>query len=75
MGIGDPFLYLENDGRRAATVSILDAPKVVELGIEVIDATALGGDELIASGGSPKPPSRPTSRCSSPTTCARTGSS
>ena len=50
MGIGDPFLYLENEGRRAATVSILDAPKVVELGIEVIDATALGGDDLIASG-------------------------
>ena len=28
-GIGDPFLYLENDGRRAATVSVLDAAKVV----------------------------------------------
>ena len=24
-GIGDPFLYLEHDGRRAATVSVLDA--------------------------------------------------
>jgi Xaa-Pro aminopeptidase len=50
VGIGDPFLYLENDGRRAATVSILDAPKVAELGVEIIDATSLGGDELIASG-------------------------
>jgi Xaa-Pro aminopeptidase len=50
VGIGDPFLYLENDGRRAATVSILDAPKVADLGIEIIDATSLGGDELIASG-------------------------
>jgi Xaa-Pro aminopeptidase len=50
VGIGDPFLYLEHDGRRAATVSVLDAPKVAELGIEVLDPATLGSDDLIASG-------------------------
>ena len=37
VGIIDPFLYAEADGRRAATVSVLDADKVAALGIEVID--------------------------------------
>jgi Xaa-Pro aminopeptidase len=32
-GIIDPFLYLEDNGRRAATVSVLDAHKVAEHGI------------------------------------------
>jgi Xaa-Pro aminopeptidase len=50
VGIGDPFLYLENEGRRAATVSVLDAPKVSALGIEVIDPATLGSDDLIAAG-------------------------
>jgi Xaa-Pro aminopeptidase len=49
-GIIDPFLYAEVDGRRAATVSVLDADKVAALGIEVIDAATLGGDALLASG-------------------------
>ncbi len=49
-GIGDPFLYLENDGRRAATVSVLDAAKVSEHGIEIIDPSSLGGDDLVAAG-------------------------
>ena len=31
-GIVDPFLYLENDGRRAATVTVLEADKVSALG-------------------------------------------
>src|SRR5262249_44129922 len=48
-GIGDPFLYLERDGRRAATVSMLDAHKVPE-DIEVIDGATLGRDDLIGSG-------------------------
>jgi Xaa-Pro aminopeptidase len=49
-GIGDPFLYLENDGRRAATVSILDAAKVSKHGIEILDPSTLGSDELLAAG-------------------------
>ena len=48
--ITDAFLYLENDGRRAATVSVLDAPKVAEAGIEIIDPITLGQDDLVAAG-------------------------
>jgi Xaa-Pro aminopeptidase len=48
--IVDPFLYVEVDGRRVATVSVLDADKVRPLGIEVIDPAQLGRDELIAQG-------------------------
>jgi Xaa-Pro aminopeptidase len=50
LGIGDAFLYLEVDGRRAATVSVLEADKVSALGIEVIDPDTLGNDDLIAAG-------------------------
>jgi Xaa-Pro aminopeptidase len=50
LGIGDPFLYLEDGERRVATVSVLEADKVSALGIEVIDPAKLGSDELIASG-------------------------
>jgi Xaa-Pro aminopeptidase len=49
-GIIDPFLYAEVDGRRAATVSVLDADKVAKLGIDVLDPATLGADELLASG-------------------------
>lgn len=49
-GIGDPFLYLEAGSRRAATVTVLDAAKVTEHGIEVIDPITLGQDDLIAAG-------------------------
>jgi Xaa-Pro aminopeptidase len=49
-GIGDPFLYLENDGRRAATVSVLDAEKVSKHGIEIMEPDTLGIDELLESG-------------------------
>jgi Xaa-Pro aminopeptidase len=49
-GIIDPFLYAEADGRRAATVSVLDADKVAALGIDVLDPATLGADELIAQG-------------------------
>jgi Xaa-Pro aminopeptidase len=46
----DPFLYVEDDGLRAATVSVLDADKVRALGIEVINIYELGADELLDSG-------------------------
>jgi Xaa-Pro aminopeptidase len=50
VGIIDPFLYLEDGDRRASTVSVLDATKVRELGIEVVDPYVLGRDELLQQG-------------------------
>jgi Xaa-Pro aminopeptidase len=49
-GVIDPFLYIEADGRRAATVSILDEHKVAPHGIEIIDLFELGIDDLLSSG-------------------------
>jgi Xaa-Pro aminopeptidase len=49
-GIGDPFLYAEANGRRAAVISVLDADKVRSRGVEVIDPYELGIDELLDSG-------------------------
>jgi Xaa-Pro aminopeptidase len=49
-GIIDPFLYIENGDRRAATVTVLDAHKVTPYGIDVIDIYDLGVDELLDSG-------------------------
>ena len=46
----DPFLYAEVDGRRAATVSVLDADKVRAQGIDILDPFSLGFDELLESG-------------------------
>ena len=46
----DPFLYLEKDGRRAATVTVLEADKVSALGVEVLDPSMLGIDELMEQG-------------------------
>jgi Xaa-Pro aminopeptidase len=46
----DPFLYLEANGRRAATVSVLDAHKVTAHGIDTLDPYDLGADELLDSG-------------------------
>ena len=46
----DPFLYIEADGRRGATVTILDEHKVSPFGIEIIDPYELGADELLDSG-------------------------
>ena len=51
--IGDPFLYLEAGGRRAAAVGALDAGPVEALGIEVLDPYTLGLDELIEAGATP----------------------
>jgi Xaa-Pro aminopeptidase len=50
VGIIDPFLYVETDGRRAATVSVLDADKVAALGVEIVDPFELGIDELFGRG-------------------------
>ena len=52
-GIVDPFLYVEHDGRRVATVSVLDAHEVEPHGIEILDPALLGRDELLAGRGSP----------------------
>jgi Xaa-Pro aminopeptidase len=49
-GIIDPFLYIENGDRRAATVTVLDAHKVTPYGVDVIDIYDLGVDELLDSG-------------------------
>jgi Xaa-Pro aminopeptidase len=49
-GIIDPFLYVEADGRRAATVTVLDADKVAPLGVEILDPYDLGADELFGRG-------------------------
>jgi Xaa-Pro aminopeptidase len=46
----DPFLYIEADGRRGATVTVLDEHKVSPYGIEIIDPYELGADELLDSG-------------------------
>jgi Xaa-Pro aminopeptidase len=52
LGIVDPFLYVETDGRRIAVISNLERDRVVGLdtGIEVIDPSELGHDELIKEG-------------------------
>ena len=50
VGIGDPFLYAEAGGRRVATPSVLDADKVAALGIEILDPSTLGADELFGQG-------------------------
>ena len=46
----DPFLYVETNGTRAATVTVLDADKLTPLGIEIIDLYELGADEMFARG-------------------------
>jgi Xaa-Pro aminopeptidase len=50
LGIGDPFLFAEAGERRVAVVSVLEADKVAGLGIEVLDPSALGIDDLVAAG-------------------------
>jgi Xaa-Pro aminopeptidase len=50
VGVVDPFLYVERNGRRVATVSVLDADKVSAFGIEVLDGAKLGRDELLEQG-------------------------
>src|SRR5919199_5910264 len=45
--IGDPFLYVERDGRRVALVTVLDADNARAAGVDVLDPVTLGRDELI----------------------------
>lgn len=52
--IGDAFTYLEtDDGRRVAVVSVLDRDAVTRTGVEVVDPSTLGRDELTAAGVDP----------------------
>ena len=53
VGIGDAFTYLEAAGRRVAVIAVLDRDAVAALGVEVIDPTALGRDDLMAQGMDP----------------------
>jgi Xaa-Pro aminopeptidase len=48
--IGDPFLYAEVDGRRVAVITVLDADNARATGVEVLDPTTLGRDELVEQG-------------------------
>ena len=52
VAIPDAFLYAEQNGRRVAVVSSLEAERInaAEPGIEVITPDALGADELLAEG-------------------------
>jgi Xaa-Pro aminopeptidase len=52
-GIVDPFLYVETQDCRVATVSVLDAADVEPHGVEVLDPALLGRDELLAQGLAP----------------------
>ena len=48
--IVDAFLYAEWEDRRAAVIGVLDADKVRDAGVEVIDPSRFGSDELLDSG-------------------------
>ena len=52
LGIGDPFLYLETDGRRVVVTNALEDDRIAEAApdLERLLADALGLDELIAQG-------------------------
>jgi len=53
LAIGDPFLYLEADGQRAAVLSSLETDRVaaLELDLELVSPESLGSDEILAAGG------------------------
>jgi Xaa-Pro aminopeptidase len=53
VGIGDPFTYVEVAGRRIAIISVLDRDAVAATGVEVVDPSGLGRDELSADGVDP----------------------
>jgi Xaa-Pro aminopeptidase len=46
----DAFLYAEWEDRRAAVISVLDADKIREAGVEVHDPSGFGNDELLNQG-------------------------
>ena len=52
LGIGDPFLYLETDGRRAVLTNVLEVDRIAEQApeLERLLGEELGRDELIAEG-------------------------
>jgi Xaa-Pro aminopeptidase len=51
VAIGDPFLYLETDGRRVVTASSLERDRLERLsGLELIGFEELGWDELLTDG-------------------------
>lgn len=52
LAIGDPFLYLEADGRRAVLTNALEDARIARAaaGLERLLVDALGRDELIAAG-------------------------
>ena len=53
VGIGDPFTYVEAAGRRIAVISVLDRDAVAATGVEIVDPSELGRDELSAEGVDP----------------------
>ena len=52
LGIGDPFLYLETDGRRAVLTNVLEVDRIAQQApeLERLLGEELGRDELIAEG-------------------------
>ena len=52
LGIGDPFLYLESDGRRVVVTNALEDDRIAQAApdVERLLVDALGFDELIAQG-------------------------
>ena len=52
LGIGDPFLYLETDGRRAVLTNVLEVDRIAQQApeLERLLGEQLGRDELIAEG-------------------------
>ena len=52
LGIGDPFLYLEIDGRRAVLTNVLEVDRIAQQtpGLERLLGEQFGRDELIAQG-------------------------
>ena len=50
IGIPDPFLYVERDGKRHVAVSSLEVPRLHGLGFEVHPYEEFGLDELRRSG-------------------------
>ena len=53
LGIGDPFTLLEIGERRVGVVSVLERDAVAATGVEVVDPSELGRDELSAQGVDP----------------------
>jgi Xaa-Pro aminopeptidase len=50
LAIGDPFLYLEHEGKRLVVVTSFEVERVQSVGVPAIAPEALGMDELLAQG-------------------------